>query len=478
MSISYPGQLAWTLLRALLVAAVVASLARPVAVCLADRWRGHLRRVAATLIVAPLLMPRLVVAYAYTAWPGAQRLAYEPGWNEILYGLLIGSMLLPVAVGVFLFAPRPALSAEASFCRRLLPRTCAVRRGGLRGRLGFALRGEGRTTVVAAAAVFLLAFTEFEVASLFGLPSWTVWLFDAQAAGLPLGATFARALVPAALELLILAAALVLVVKTSQRRGQAAPLLHCPAARSRAWIVLLPSFAIACLFPLLVMFKEAWPGAALLMRDFSIGWELLMSVLFAAGGASLALLAAAAVRRGGRAGLIVGLVACAPALCGSVVVGLLILCGSAWEPISPILDTPIPILAGLAWLLLPVALVLGAILHAVERPAGVHVAELLRRSAHREPRRAADGILWALCGRGRFWVGLLLFFFCYFELVLSALLAPTGMTPATVPLYSFMHYGHSAKLCAMVLLMAVVPLMLIGAAAALRPALWRCFNTV
>ena len=64
--------------------------------------------------------------------------------------------------------------------------------------------------------VFLLAFQEFEIASLMGITagdshspvSWTVWLFDAHAGGVPLSASLRYVLTPLVFELCVVLPAL------------------------------------------------------------------------------------------------------------------------------------------------------------------------------------------------------------------------------------------------------------------------------
>ena len=66
--------------------------------------------------------------------------------------------------------------------------------GGSSQELGCWIAGPGRAAIGAFVVVFLLAFQEFEIASLMGVTagdahspvSWTVWLFDAHAGGVPL----------------------------------------------------------------------------------------------------------------------------------------------------------------------------------------------------------------------------------------------------------------------------------------------------
>jgi ABC-type Fe3+ transport system permease subunit len=69
-----------------------------------------------------------------------------------------------------------------------------------------------------------------------------------------------------------------------------------------------------------------------------------------------------------------------------------------------------------------------------------------------------------MLGRSRFWVLALLFYWAYFDLTASAILAPPGMTPVTVRLYNLMHYGRTAVLSAMVMVSFAVPVVLAAAA--------------
>src|SRR5690606_8361386 len=65
-------------------------------------------------------------------------------------------------------------------------------------------RGPGRPMVLAAAAVYLLAFQEFELASLLLTTTWTVRLFDLQVGGMPLARTLPQVVLPVLCELLVL----------------------------------------------------------------------------------------------------------------------------------------------------------------------------------------------------------------------------------------------------------------------------------
>lgn len=80
----------------------------------------------------------------------------------------------------------------------------------------------------------------------------------------------------------------------------------------------------------------------------------------------------------------------------------------------------------------------------------------------------ARGVLWELEGKGRFWAIFLLFWWGYFDLTASHILAPSRVTPVLVRLYNFMHYGHSEALSAMVCVAFAVPFLVLAAAAGVR----------
>lgn len=76
--------------------------------------------------------------------------------------------------------------------------------------------------------------------------------------------------------------------------------------------------------------------------------------------------------------------------------------------------------------------------------------------------RKPGSIRWVLTERRNLAVFLALFCLGWFELSLGSLLAPSGMTPVTVRLYNFMHYGQSQVLSAMVLVTLLSPLLCVG----------------
>ena len=171
------------------------------------RFRAWSHRAVWVLLLAPFLVPHLLVGYAYSAL--ALKLIHHPGWNEAAYTALLWLKFFAVAVVIQIFAPPSPVSPEAIHCQRLLRRPGEPWLLRMRQELACWLAGPGRPAIAGFVVVFLVAFQEFEIASLMGITavdahspvSWTVWLFDAHAGGVPLSESLKDVLVPLAFEL-------------------------------------------------------------------------------------------------------------------------------------------------------------------------------------------------------------------------------------------------------------------------------------
>ena len=119
-------------------------------------------------------------------------------------------------------------------------------------------------------------------------------------------------------------------------------------------------------------------------------------------------------------------------------------------------------------MLLPFALLLRLLLVASPYDTGLHVARMMAQTGKGFQSWRGRELLWQGGGRTILWAVALLTLWLFFEVTVFALLAPTGMTSATVRLYNEMHYGQSAVLSAMFLSAIVLPALLIGAFYLLR----------
>ncbi len=457
------AQTAESAARALAIAGFAVALAQPLARLL-THTHGRRRTLAWALLLAPLLTPALLVSYAYSHL--ALRLMAVPGGIAVLYAVVLALKLTPVAAVIAHFVP-PALSAEAAHCHALLA-------GPRWRRWIFRLRGAGRTPVVAGGIVFLLAFTDFELASLWSLKTWTVALFDAQAGGLALGASLRLAALPLMVETAALAGLLRRSRLAASPRGagfqpvevhraslpgvastasdghrtftisaESKPLSIFARRACSAYLVC--AALLASVVPLARIVGQAAAGLRSIAENFVLTRELAASTAFALGAALCAWPIAAWIAR--RRGLALAL--CLPGLLGAMLLALFILTAFQLPPLRAAYDTPLPLLLALTLLLLPLAVPLRWLLDAARRSPALHLARLA----------GARPVIWHLDTRRRWLAACLLFCWGYFDFTASSILAPVGLTPVFARLHNLAHYGQTAVLSAMLLAAAAVPVL-------------------
>lgn len=448
---------ALSVVRMLVIAALAAVLAPPLVRLVQAPPRLWARRLLWALLMLPLLTPPILVGYGWSNL--SVRLAHDSFWQQALYSLLVLGRLTPAAALVLALSPRPAASAEAIHCHRLL------RRG---PSWSLWVRGPARARLAAGVVVALLAFSEFEIASLMNISAWTVWVFDAQAGGLPLGHTLRATAVPLALQ--ALGVSLALAALWPQRGSEAQVIGEPPQPSSPATLALAALWLLAALVlnvaaPVAIVLPGAWRGGAPLWDDLAIAPDLQHSLIFSAVAATLAL---AIVLLAARLPRTVAAALCVPGLLGSLVIGLLVLACFQTPVLRPLYDTPLPLVLALLLLLLPTGIVLGSLLGTLGRGEPVHAAHLLAAEGRGRRWASALKLNHELVGRAWWGLAIILFYLAYFDLPASALLAPSGLTPSIVRLYNLMHYGHIATLSAMVMLVLTLPLAMLLAGAGLH----------
>ena len=452
------------LCRATVIAGVAVCLARPLASLLTSQASTQRRRLAWVLLLTPFLTPSLLIGYAYISF--ATPLVKWPVLHESLYVLLVLMKLAPIAALVVCFAPPPAMTDSAVHCRRLL-RTASPA-------WPFWIRGRGRVAIAAFGVVFLLAFGEFEIASLLELRiglrqnigTWTVWIYDLQTGGTQLATTLRYALVPAACELLV--TGLVLVLLLNQRNKVPGLPVDPPRQsclrRRLGWCYLVAAVVVVSMVPAASVLRwgvQSWQVVAFNPDTYA---EIGNSLLFGAAGAIVAYFIAWRLLAMTRAGLTIA--ACLPGLLGSLVLGLAVLALFQLPLLNRAYDTPLPLVVALAVLLLPVATVLMLVLRPARRGSSDHAVDMLGQTRSRSMASAARQLAWETRGRLRFWIVFIVFYFGYLDLSATALLAPTSMPAVTVRMYNQMHFGRtcalSALLCAAVAAPAIILLISAG----------------
>jgi ABC-type Fe3+ transport system permease subunit len=465
--------------RALLIACLATWLARPVAALLCAHHRRWQHRLAWVFALAPLLIPAMLVGYVYINF--ATPLIRYPLLHELLYLVLVLMKLTPIAILVVCFAPAPAMTDAAVHCKRLLNGGWGM---GWRQRLDlltYWMRGRGRPLMAGFAAVFLLAFGEFELASLMEvrlglrqvIGTWTVKLYDLQVGGTLLGETLKSVLVPLAIELIVIGMILVLLLR--QRRfssqGYSASLPpQTKRAQRMAWCYLTLAMLVTVCVPVAVVLLWSLPGWRGLINEPVVLKVIPNSVAFGIAGAagayllgraSIALGAYGASRRRIARWLgAVPIVACVPGLLGSLVLGLIVLTLFQMPPLHWFYDTAIPLVVGLAVLLLPLAVVLILVLGSPSASSD-HAIELLGQGPAKPFQAAARRLLWETRKRRRFWIVFVLFYFAYLDLSASTLLAPTALPTVMVQLYNLMHHGRYEQLSAQLVVTIAVPVLIL-----------------
>ena len=419
---SIAAQTASALVRAALIAGAAVALSGWLQRTLA----GRLRTVGWALLLAPFLTPPLLVSYAYSRF--ALALMVAPWSHHALYAMLLFLKLMPVATVVRWLLP-PPLSAEALHLHRTLAAPAFA------ARAKFYLRGAGPGAWFAGGLVFLLAFADFEVASLWSIKTWTVAIFDAQTGGMSFAETLRLAALPVGVQVLVLA--LLLKAKSPLRVGT-----RRGSGGRLAFAYLVLAALVVCVVPLGVVAAQAVAGLPAIVENFILGSEIIASVLFALGAAALA----AGLLRGAPA-LGMSALPGIPGLLGPLIVALLVLALFQMPLLRPAYDTPLPLLLALTIVLLPLALLLSALLRIGRMSPMRHIARRtgslrLRYDLETQPRLAAFALL---------------FCWAYFDFTASSILAPVGLTPVFVRLHNLAHYGQTAVLSAMMLAAFAVP---------------------
>ncbi|QDT50111.1 hypothetical protein Pan258_41670 [Symmachiella dynata] len=462
----------WTCLRSLLIATCA------IPVCFAIRRqlraaRGGRRLVLWIAVLAPFFAPDMLVGYGYYNF--SLSLIHHPVWNELFYAVLVFFKVLPAGTVIALFTPRPPISLQALYCRRLsLPphSPLSTRAWTL---AGYYLRGPSRVALPALVLMFLLAFQEFELVSLVNATSWTVWLFDQQAQGLPLPAALRYDLLPTGIQAALIAAMIPLVLMSRKTAGQRdSGGGTSTAIAGVAWGVAIIGCVLLWLIPMAILCRGLGSGLVVLWRnprlfyEIGIGLGMMLAAALPTYALAAALLSATTKQRGQRWRLPLAVLVGLPGLFGGLTLGLAMLALFQTPALGGWYDTPLPWWSALVLWLMPRAMLLQILLASARRGEPVHLAALLIRDGSPQQRGRARQLIWRLRYQGHYWAIVLLCWWAYLDPTLSSLLRPSGLDPAPMRIYNFMHYGQAGGLSAMLAVTVLAPLLLVGCLSLLR----------
>ena len=504
----------WSFARSVFIAGVALW---PVAVLLRQMAASRTvrtRRVWLMLAVFPFFVPELLIGFNYRLTATQLSSGASPViaaiCTESLYALLQLVRCVSVGVALSLLLPRSAVTRESLYSWDLLKTVQFkhdVQASGLRvhhslarlvgqgpdsllsewrrGWIWLRLTGPWQPMLISWSIMALITFQEFETAALMQIDrhpvAWSVWLFDAHAARQPLADSLWMIVVPLLCELLLLAPALILMLRS--RRGSSTsgelPEEDPSAAgngrrRFTAAVTLLPGIVFYLLWPLLANIVPTVSGLLAMLRGTLLqqsAQQILTSTAFAAASTfvamSVAVLCAqhSGARRSvrgpvwdvGATGMLI-----LPGLLGSLVLSLTLLAAFQTLPLRLFYDTWLPMLLGQSLAVLPRALAVVLLLQKTTDIAASHSARMLTSSIDSARRRAASSILWRL-STGRWLLGsLVIAHWCFWDVTVASILRPVQLEPVVTRLYNEMHYGRTEALMSLAILAALTPLLVAG----------------
>lgn len=471
---SLTAECGWTLLRSV----SVALLAWPVCTILARvtlSTSKRFSRLTIASLMVPFLTPGFLAGYAYSNI--TLSLARYPTCNELFYDLLLTLQLVPLGTLVLICSPPVPISPSANHCIRLAGRRRLKRFRGT-GRFALCLRGPLRNHLPALAVMSLLAFHEFEIASLFRViagqrlvpVSWANALFEA-AALQGLGednpqALLNRSWLPLTCSLLLLSPLLLLLGRRGHQglattpvpRARPTVITHCLAL---SWLVL--ALLVLTIVPLVSICVDSGSEVVSFLGDrhrlsrllgdigSSLGMALEASIL-------AALVATILLRRGRTVAL--GIVSL-PGLLGNLSLGLLLTYLLLQPALRSVHNTGGVLLLGQVLWLLPRATLLLLLLAVTRTTPRDHTTRLLQVSPRASQRHAGWRLSWELRHRSIAVMLALLCWWSYLELTLNELLAPPELLSIAHLVYQQMHFGRNGALSATTLLIIVVPILVV-----------------
>lgn len=456
--------LIWSTVRAVCVASIALPLAWAISkTCFRFEVASKQSRIVIAVALLPLFVPDLLIGFTYRLT--SARLIHSVIATEFLYAALLLARIVAFQFAVHMVLPSGSGSREAIHLWKL--------REGRNIRwwmtwLKLQFAGPTRTLIVAWMAGVMLCFQEFETAALLQIDrhpiAWTVWMFDAHAAGEPLIRSLGFAVPAIVIQSVWLVPCLWLLMNgpALQTGMQPRQLQSGPSVRIATVItlaVIAASFAAVCVWPVIGNGREAMSGLQTFLRQqtilpkcrqivTSLGECAIAAVI----GLQICVLAQRTNRRAWQLCLLL------PGLCGSLILSLCLLALFQLPLLHIAYDTWLPMLIGHVLLLLPRAFLLVTILKLLTPAASQHSVELLATAKHSQAARSVGQLAWILQQRKWLLSLAILTHWCFWDVTVAATLRPVRFEPIITRLYNEMHYGRTETLAAMTVLALLIPI--------------------
>ena len=287
----------WSLARCL----IIASMAVWPVVMLVARIEASPTVRSRRLLVAvfPFFLPELLIGFNYRLTATQLTSGTSPLTaaicTEALYSLLMLSRCMAVGVALFMLLPLRN-AADESLHSWVLLRHRMGSATWWAGWLRLRIFGAWQAPVVAWSVMALVTFQEFETAALMQIDrypiSWSVWLFDAHAARLPLWDSLRMMAGPLLCELVMLGPALYVLLKSPVAAGNELACDHGSNIGSSVWksvqfsALLTPGILLFVLWPLIHNALPIVRGGMLMLENATLKQSLvqiLTSTGFAVG---------------------------------------------------------------------------------------------------------------------------------------------------------------------------------------------------
>lgn len=460
------------------------------------------RRLRLLLAIFPFFIPELLIGFNYrlavTQLTSGSSPFVAANCTEALYALLMFSRCLAVGVALSLLMPRRNAADESLHSWNMLRRSMPSATW-WRGWLRLKIFGSWQTSLVAWSAMALVGFQEFETAALMQIDqypiSWSVWLFDAHAARLPLSDSLQMMIGPLLCELAMLCPAFCVLflrpASDDSNHGSSCGLNPRPTLWTSVSFsaLLTPGVVLFAIWPLINNFLPIVRGGMLMLQIATFrqsSGQILTSTGFAIGATILSMGMAARIlfamseRQGAtrrwdlrssknlpvtsgirfillRAADVLRLIPLLPGLLGSLVLSLSMLTIFQLPGLRILYDTWLPMLLGQTLAILPFALGVVLMLMQTSDPAASHSAKLLALSNETSIQRQSANIRWRLT-TGRWLLGgLIIAYRCFWDVTVASILRPVELEPVITRLYNEMHYGRTEALMSLSIFAALTP---------------------